>query len=77
MAFDVLSGRGRDVRGRRYLERRARLEDLVGTGNVGVGLIPMTSEYRAAKAWLAEHTEAGVEGVVGGVVHGSCAPVGT
>lgn len=64
VAFDVLSDRGRDVRGRRYLERRARLEDLVGAGSAGVGLIPMTTEYRAAKAWLAEHTEAGIEGVV-------------
>lgn len=64
VAFDVLEDRGEDVRRLPYLERRALLEKVVGQGNAGVRLVPMTRAYQGAKAWLTEHTHLGIEGVV-------------
>jgi ATP-dependent DNA ligase len=64
VVFDMLADRGVDVRGLPYLERRGRLEQLVGTGNAGVNLMPMTRELSGAQAWLNDHRAAGIEGVV-------------
>jgi ATP-dependent DNA ligase len=68
IAFNVLADRGKDVRGLPYLQRRARLEQLLGTGNAGLNIVPMTRDLRAADVWLNDHRGAGIEGVVAKLV---------
>jgi hypothetical protein len=50
---------------RPYAVRRALLEDLLGRHLLhGLVLMPMTTDLTVARAWMRDHTAAGVEGVV-------------
>ncbi|WP_433559210.1 ATP-dependent DNA ligase [Pseudonocardia xinjiangensis] len=65
VVFDLLGIDGRDVRSEPYAVRRALLEELL-TRQLphGLVLMPMSTEPAVARAWLLNHSEAGVEGVV-------------
>lgn len=65
VVFDVVAVEGRDVRSEPYSTRRALLEDLL-TRQLphGLALMPMTTDFAVARAWMLNHTSAGVEGVV-------------
>jgi ATP-dependent DNA ligase len=64
VAFDVLADAGTDLRDQPYTERRARLEQLLADTGPGMALMPMTLDRVGAGAWLTEHTDNGIEGVV-------------
>jgi ATP-dependent DNA ligase len=65
VVFDVLALDGTDIRSRPYSVRRALLEDLL-TRRLPHGLVPMpmSTEPAVARAWLLNHSDAGIEGVV-------------
>jgi ATP-dependent DNA ligase len=65
VVFDILALDGTDVRSKPYAARRALLEDLLGRQLPhGLVLMPMTTDFAVARAWMRDHTSAGVEGVV-------------
>ncbi|HWM05237.1 MAG TPA: hypothetical protein VNP92_23100 [Actinophytocola sp.] len=66
VVFDVLAYARADLRSRAYGGRRAILEVVLRGGGVPAGLVltPMSTEHAVAEAWLANHGDAGVEGVV-------------
>jgi ATP-dependent DNA ligase len=61
--FDVLAIAGVDLRGRPYWARREHLE-LLRNARPPLALVPATRNVQAAHAWLTEHVDAGIEGVV-------------
>lgn len=63
VAFDVLQRDGQDLRTASYDERRQVLEDLLREAPRGAGLMPMTTDPKAAGAWLRDQPP-GIEGVV-------------
>jgi ATP-dependent DNA ligase len=64
VVFDVLADRGDDVRHLPYHERRDRLTALLTGAEGPLALVPVTVEAAGARAWLIEHTAAGIEGIV-------------
>jgi ATP-dependent DNA ligase len=64
VVFDVLADHGDDVRHLPYQARRERLSILLGAAEAPLALVPATVEPAGARAWLIEHVEAGIEGVV-------------
>jgi ATP-dependent DNA ligase len=62
--FDLLADAGRDLRGRPYLARRTRLCEVLDDCELPLLVVPHTCDRRAALAWLTEHAQAGIEGVV-------------
>jgi ATP-dependent DNA ligase len=65
VVFDILALAGTDVRSKPYAFRRTLLEDLLGRQlPLSLVLMPMTTDLAVARAWMREHTNAGVEGVV-------------
>ena len=62
VVFDVLAVAGRDLRGLAYRKRRKKLRRLLAATEPP--LMPATRELVGAHAWMREHVEAGVEGVV-------------
>ncbi|QYN41160.1 hypothetical protein K1T35_48350 (plasmid) [Pseudonocardia sp. DSM 110487] len=62
--FDALSAGGTDLTGYPYSLRRAVLEQLLDGAPRPLALVPMTLDGNAARVWLTEHLDAGVEGVV-------------
>ena len=64
VAFDVLTVAGRDLRGLPYRKRRKRLRKLLADAKPPLALMPATRELAGARAWMRDHIEAGVEGVV-------------
>ena len=64
VAFDVLTVAGRDLRGLPYRKRRKRLRKLLADVGPPLALMPATRELAGARAWMRDHIEAGVEGVV-------------
>jgi ATP-dependent DNA ligase len=64
VVFDVLALDQRDVRPQPYRARRALLEDLLGRQLPhGLVLMPATTDPVVARAWLTNHSAAGIEGV--------------
>ncbi len=63
IAFDVLHHDGHDLRPSPYDERRAVLEAVLADAPRGVGLMPVTTDPVAARAWLRDQPP-GIEGVV-------------
>ena len=65
VVFDLLAVNGVDIRGRRFDDRRAALEDLTDW-SPPMQLSPITDDFETAKAWLADHADAGagIEGLV-------------
>ena len=64
VVFDVLTVAGRDLRGLPYRKRRKRLRRLLVDTGPPLVLMPATRDLGGAQAWMREHIEAGVEGVV-------------
>jgi ATP-dependent DNA ligase len=65
VVFDILALAGTDMRSKPYAARRALLEDLLGRQLPhGLVLMPMTTAFGVARAWMRDHTSSGVEGVV-------------
>jgi ATP-dependent DNA ligase len=62
IGFDVLAVGGEDLRGRPFVERRARLEELLGAAEPPLFITPLTDDAERAAGWL----EAG--GTIDGVV---------
>jgi ATP-dependent DNA ligase len=64
LLFDVLADRGDDIRHLPYHARRDRLESLLAGVEAPLALVPTTVEPVAARAWLHEHIDVGIEGIV-------------
>jgi bifunctional non-homologous end joining protein LigD len=64
VVFDVLALAGRDLRSLPYRKRRKRLRQLLADAAPPVMLMPATRELAGAQAWMHDHVDAGVEGVV-------------
>jgi ATP-dependent DNA ligase len=64
VVFDALSAGGTDLRGHPYRVRRAVLQQLLEGVRPPLALVPMTTDGDAARVWLTEHLDAGIEGVV-------------
>jgi ATP-dependent DNA ligase len=64
VAFDALTVAGRDLRSLPYRKRRKRLRRLPADAAPPLALMPATRELVGAQAWMHDHSEAGVEGVV-------------
>jgi ATP-dependent DNA ligase len=64
VAFDVLALAGRDLRTRPCWARREHLEQLLRHAHPPLALTPVTRDIAGARAWMTEHTAAGIEGVV-------------
>jgi ATP-dependent DNA ligase len=64
VTFDALSVGDEDLTGRPFIERRARLEQLLGQPEPPLHLTPATRDIAAAQRWLAEFQGRGVDGVV-------------
>jgi ATP-dependent DNA ligase len=64
VAFDLLAASGRDLRGERWRDRRAALEDLAGRWAPPLQLSPVTSDLAEAQQWFEDYRPAGIEGLV-------------
>ena len=64
VVFDVLALAGRDLRTRPYWARREHLEQLLRHARTPLVLTPATRELAGARAWMADHAAAGIEGVI-------------
>ena len=64
VAFDLLAGKGTDVRDAAQVERRALLEKLLAKVKPPIHLTPMTRDRAMAVDWLARFEGAGLDGVV-------------
>jgi ATP-dependent DNA ligase len=64
VVFDVLTVAGRDLRGLPCRKRRKKLRRLLAATEPPLALMPATRDLVGAQAWMREHVEAGVEGVV-------------
>jgi ATP-dependent DNA ligase len=64
IAFDVLADGERDFRDLPLLERRQRLEALLGSPPPPVYLSPLTTSLQTALGWLNEYRGTGLDGIV-------------
>ena len=64
IAFDVLADGERDLRDLPLLERRQRLETLLGAPPPPVYLSPLTTSVQTALGWLNEYRGTGLDGIV-------------
>jgi ATP-dependent DNA ligase len=64
IAFDLLSGEGKDYCAKPQIERRALLEKLLAKVKPPVYLTPMTRDRALAAQWLEHFEGAGLDGVV-------------
>jgi ATP-dependent DNA ligase len=64
VVFDILGAGVDDLRGLPYVQRRSLVSDLLTSVAPPLALMPMTTEQAGARAWLTDHTAAGIDGVV-------------
>jgi ATP-dependent DNA ligase len=64
VAFDAIAAGGEDLRHRPQAERRAALEQLLGTVKPPVYLTPLTRDPDLATEWLSRFEGAGLDGVM-------------
>jgi ATP-dependent DNA ligase len=64
VAFDLLALGAEDLTSRPFEERRARLEEVVGTASSPIFLTPATDDRATALDWFDRFRGAGVDGVV-------------
>jgi ATP-dependent DNA ligase len=74
VAFDLLAIGGRDVRAAAQRERRARLEQLVGSAKPPIYLTPITTDRAIASDWLSRFEGAGLDGVIVKAANGTYEP---
>jgi len=65
VAFDCLADGDEDLRGVPFVERRARLERLLGQAPAAVHLTPSTTDPATARHWFDVFEGAGLDGVIG------------
>ena len=64
VVFDLLADAGRDLRGQPHRVRRQALLERLGSAQLPLAVAPQTADVQVAAAWLADHVDAGIEGVV-------------
>jgi ATP-dependent DNA ligase len=64
VAFDLLAADGADLRGTPQVERRTRLEQLLGSVAPPIHMTPMTRDPAQAAEWLQRFEGAGLDGVI-------------
>ena len=64
VAFDLLAAGGEDLRGLRWRDRRAALEELARRWAPPMQLSPVTGEISEAQRWFEDYRPAGIEGLV-------------
>lgn len=64
VAFDLLAVDDEDMRERPFVERRARLEELLRPGSPEILLTPATDDAKVAARWLEGFRGPGIDGVV-------------
>ena len=64
VAFDILALGGKDLQGEPFGQRRAALEDALGSVRSPLHLTPITSESGVARQWFDRFEGAGLDGVV-------------
>jgi ATP-dependent DNA ligase len=74
VAFDALATGHDDLRRAPFVERRHRLEAIVGEGSAGMGLTPMTRDAAVARRWLDAFHGGGIDGVVAKPLDGPYEP---
>jgi ATP-dependent DNA ligase len=74
VAFDLLAVSGRSIMDRPQHERRAALEQLLGSVTPPVYLTPMTLDHGVAAEWLQRFEGAGLDGVIAKPEQGTYQP---
>ena len=64
VAFDLLALGDEDVRSLPFATRRAKLEDLLGSGTDAVRITPATSERHVAAEWFTRYEGLGCDGII-------------
>src|SRR4051812_16873516 len=64
VAFDLLAVGDEDLTGRPLLERRARLEEVLGDAAPAVHVTPATQDLDVARQWFEQFEGAGLDGLV-------------
>ncbi|MCB1247038.1 MAG: ATP-dependent DNA ligase [Acidimicrobiia bacterium] len=70
IAFDLLAHDGTDLRDAPFVERRQRLESVMGSLDTRWRLTPSTSDVKTAKRWFDEFEAAGCDGIVAKALDG-------
>jgi ATP-dependent DNA ligase len=74
VAFDLLAADGQDLREVLQVDRRARLEQLLGRVQRPVHVTPMTRDRALATEWLSRFEGAGLDGVIAKPLDGTYQP---
>jgi ATP-dependent DNA ligase len=74
VGFDLLAVDGNDLRGLPQVERRARLEAILGQVRPPIYLTPMTRDRAVAAEWLDRFEGAGLDGVIAKPMEGIYEP---
>jgi ATP-dependent DNA ligase len=74
VAFDLLAADGEDIRETLQVDRRARLEQLLGHVQPPVHVTPMTRDRALATEWLSRFEGAGLDGVMAKPLDGTYQP---
>jgi ATP-dependent DNA ligase len=64
VAFDLLASGGHDLRGERWRDRRAALEELAAPWAPPLQLSPVTADADEAQQWFDDYRAVGIEGLV-------------
>ena len=74
IAFDLLALDDEDLTGLPFSERRARLEQALGSARPPVHVTPVTQDVALAEQWFSEFEGAGLDGVVAKPLTGTYQP---
>ena len=74
IAFDVIALGDADLRGEPFSVRRAQLEAIVGPGDPGIRVTPLTMGATTATEWLERFRGGGIDGVVAKPLEGRYEP---
>ncbi len=74
IAFDLLALDDEDLTGRRFTERRSRLEQALSSARPPVHITPATTDRDLAQRWFSEFEGAGLDGVVAKPLEGTYQP---
>src|SRR4051794_6538018 len=64
VAFDLLAVGDEDLTERPFSERRARLEEVLGTARPPVHVTPLTADHDRAQEWFEQFEGAGLDGLI-------------
>jgi len=74
VAFDLLSLGDEDLTGRSFIDRRALLEESLGSCRPPVHITPITQDLEVAGRWFGEFEGAGLDGVIAKPLQGTYQP---